>query len=105
MRRLLNTLYITMENAYLHAKGETLVVRADGVKEFIQLESIVIFGYVGVSPEAMHLCVDNGISLVFLTPSGKQMIAAIFGLWRARESASFKGVRGNRSFVPVLPTC
>ncbi|MED4571329.1 type I-C CRISPR-associated endonuclease Cas1c [Brevibacillus agri] len=49
--------------------------RADGAKELqvprIQLESIVIFGYVGVSPEAMNLCVDNGISLVFLTPTGR----------------------------------
>lgn len=75
MRRLLNTLYITLDNAYLRAKGDTLIVSAEGVKELqvtrIQLESIVIFGYVGVSPEAMHLCVENGISLVFLTPSGQ----------------------------------
>lgn len=75
MRRLLNTLYITMENAYLHAKGETLIVRADGVKERqvarIQLESIVIFNYSGVSPDAMQLCVENGISLVFLSPTGQ----------------------------------
>ncbi|OBR68966.1 subtype I-C CRISPR-associated endonuclease Cas1 [Paenibacillus oryzae] len=75
MRRLLNTLYVTLDNAYLRAKGDTLVVTAEGVKELqvarIQLESIVIFGYVGVSPEAMNLCVDNGISLVFLTPTGR----------------------------------
>lgn len=75
MRRLLNTLYITLDNAYLRAKGETLIVSAEGIKELqvprINLESIVIFGYVGVSPEAMNLCVDNGISLVFLTPTGR----------------------------------
>jgi len=75
IRRLLNTLYITLDNAYLSCKGETLLLHADGIKTIqvpvLNLESIVVFGYKGVSPEAMHLCVENNISLVFLTPAGQ----------------------------------
>ncbi|MFD0960063.1 type I-C CRISPR-associated endonuclease Cas1c [Paenibacillus chungangensis] len=75
MRRLLNTLYLTMDQVYVSCKGETLLVRAEGVKEIqvpiINLESVVIFGYQGMSPEAMSLCVENNVALIFLTPAGK----------------------------------
>lgn len=86
MRRLLNTLFITMENAYLGCKGETIIVRAEGTKELqlpiLNLESIVVFGYKGVSPEAMNMCMENGVSLVFLTPQGQ---------FKARVTGETKG--------------
>ncbi|MEX2105224.1 MAG: type I-C CRISPR-associated endonuclease Cas1c [Bacilli bacterium] len=86
MRRLLNTLYVTLPDAYLGCKGETLTVRSEGVKEIqvpiLNLESVVIFGYKGVSPEAMQLCVENQVSLVFLTPSGR---------FKARVTGETKG--------------
>ncbi|WP_270168202.1 CRISPR-associated endonuclease Cas1 [Paenibacillus sp. SYP-B4298] len=98
MRRLLNTLYITMENAYLHAKGETLIVRADGVKERqvarIQLESIVIFNYSGVSPDAMQLCVENGISLVFLSPTGQFKARVTGEVSKAATLEQLRGIEG-----------
>lgn len=75
MRRLLNTLYVTLPDAYLGCQGETLIVRAENTKELqvpiLNLESVIIFGYRGVSPEAMQLCVENQVSLVFLTPNGQ----------------------------------
>lgn len=35
------------------------------------LESVICFGYQGASPAAMQLCVESGVSLNFLTGSGK----------------------------------
>ena len=66
---------MTKPDVYIGAKGETLVVRSEEKKEIqipiINLESVVVFGYRGVSPEAMELCVDHGVTIVFLSPSGK----------------------------------
>ncbi len=82
----MNTLYITLPDSYLGAKGETLIVRANGVKELqvpiLNLESVIVFGYKGVSPEAMSLCVENNVSLVFLTPNGQ---------FKARVTGETKG--------------
>ncbi|MFX4302750.1 type I-C CRISPR-associated endonuclease Cas1c [Alicyclobacillus tolerans] len=86
MRRLLNTLYVTLPDAYLRAKGETLVISANGVKELqvpiLNLESVIVFGYKGVSPDAMHLCIEHNVSLVFLTPTGQ---------FKARVTGATKG--------------
>jgi CRISPR-associated protein Cas1 len=83
---LLNTLYVTLPDAYLGCKGNTLIVRSEEGKELqvpiINLESVVIFGYRGVSPEAMQLCVDHQVSLVFLTPNGR---------FKARVTGETKG--------------
>jgi CRISPR-associated protein Cas1 len=74
MRRLLNTLYITTPKSYLCKDGLNLVVSVEGTEIFripIQnIESVVYFGYLGMSPGAIKLCADNGVSVVFLSPSG-----------------------------------
>lgn len=83
---MLNTLYVTLPDAYVGSKGETLTVRSEGVKELqvpiLNLESVVVFGYKGVSPEAMNLCIENNVSLVFLTP---------YGRFKARVTGETKG--------------
>ena len=75
MRKLLNTLYITDENAYLSLEGETVVCRSEGKAElklpFANVESIVCFSYVGCSPALMGKCADNGVPLAFFTPHGR----------------------------------
>jgi CRISPR-associated protein Cas1 len=49
MRKLLNTLYITSDNAYLCLDGDNIVCRLDDDKKFRMpfdnLESIVCFNY------------------------------------------------------------
>ena len=49
MRKLLNTLYITNENAYLSLDGENLVCRIEDETKFRipfdNIENIVCFGY------------------------------------------------------------
>ncbi|MCF0186114.1 MAG: type I-C CRISPR-associated endonuclease Cas1 [Bacteroidaceae bacterium] len=75
MRKLLNVLYITRPNGYLKKDGLNLVVEADGEEIFRipihNIEGVVTFGYLGASPGAIKLCVDNNVSLAFHTPTGK----------------------------------
>lgn len=75
MRKLLNTLYITNEQAFLTLDGENIVCKIDG-KEAIRLpvlniESIVCFSYIGCSPALMGKCVKNMIPISFMTPHGR----------------------------------
>lgn len=75
MRKLLNTLYVTLPEAYLSKDGQNVVVSVKQQEVFripsINIEGIVTFGYMGASPGLMKLCSDNGISLTFLTPHGR----------------------------------
>lgn len=71
----LNTLYVTTEGAYLHRDGSTLKVEVDK-KEKLRvpvhhLESVVVFDHVMVSPSAMGFLAEQGISLTFLSYSGR----------------------------------
>ena len=75
MRKLLNTLYVTTPEAYLSKDGLNVVVSVDNEERLripaMNLESIVSFGYMGASPGLMKLCIDNNISLSFMTPQGR----------------------------------
>jgi len=77
LRRLLNTLYITIPDAYLACEGENVVVKVMEETRFRipihNLEGIICFGFVGASPGLMHLCCERGVALSFLTPYGKFM--------------------------------
>lgn len=75
MKKLLNTLYVTTPESYLSKDGENIVVSLKQKEAFripaINIQSIVTFGYMGVSPGLMDLCSRFGISLTFLSPSGR----------------------------------
>ena len=75
MRRLLNTLYITREDAFLSLDGENIVVKADSSEiarfPFHNLDSVISFSYKGATPSLMGKCVEKGITLSFCTPQGK----------------------------------
>lgn len=75
MRKLLNTLYVTTPEAYLTKDGLNVVVSVDKEERFripiLNVESIVTFGYMGASPRLMKLCMDNNVSLSFMTPQGR----------------------------------
>lgn len=75
MKKLLNTLFITTETAYLSLDGENVVVR-DNDREIGRLpihtiDGILIFSYVGASPALMGKCAELNKSLVFLRPTGR----------------------------------
>ena len=75
MRALLNTLYVTTPQAYLHLDNDT--VRVDVEREtrlrvpLHHLQGIVVFGNVLVSPALMHRMADSGQSLVLLDAHGR----------------------------------
>lgn len=75
MRKLLNTVYVTNELAYLTLDGENLVCKIDGdIKlriPFENIENIVCFNYVGCSPALMGKCVGKTIPINFVSPQGK----------------------------------
>lgn len=75
MRRLLNTLYVTMPGSYLAREGENILIRLE--EEIIfrvpshNIEAIVYFGYPGASPSLLGLCAEKGITVSFLNPNGR----------------------------------
>lgn len=75
MRKFLNTLFVTNENAYLSLEGETVCVEIDGEKAgqfpLHTLDGIVCFSYFGATPVLMGECAKRGINLSFYKPYGK----------------------------------
>jgi len=75
MKKLLNTLYVTTPGAFLGQKGETVRVSFEQ-EELIRvpvhnLEGIVCLGAASMSPHAMRLCAENGVSVSFLSEYGR----------------------------------
>ena len=75
MKKLLNTLYVSIEDAYLSLDGENIIVTSDGEKigrfPLHNLENIVSVGYRGVSPALIGKCANDNISLNFISRSGR----------------------------------
>ena len=80
MRKLLNTLFVTSEDAYLALENENVVVykgdETAGRYPLQLLEGILCFSYKGASPALMGACAHNHIQLTFLTPNGKFLARA-----------------------------
>ena len=69
MRKLMNTLYITSEDVYLGIEGESVTVKKED-KVLMRvpihnIEAIVTFNYVGVSPALMRKCGERGVNISF----------------------------------------
>ncbi len=75
MKKLLNTLYVTTQGAYLAREGETVVVRHEHENllrvPIHTLSGIVCFGQVSCSPPLMGMCAENNVALSFLTEHGR----------------------------------
>ncbi len=75
MKKLLNTLYITRPECYLHKERETVVIKQgdDKLGQFpmLALQNIYCFGQVSVSPALMAACIESGVGLSFFTEFGK----------------------------------
>ena len=81
MRKLLNTIYITNELAYLSLEGEDLVCKIEGADKirlpFDNIENIVCFNYNGCSPALMGKCVSKSVPINFISPHGKFSTCAV----------------------------
>jgi CRISPR-associated protein Cas1 len=75
MKKLLNTVYVTSENASLRKDGENLVVSLDGDERsrvpLHRLASVVAFGPVAVSPALIGACAAAGVTIVLLDRVGR----------------------------------
>lgn len=75
MKKYLNTLYVTTQNAYLNKEGQSVVVNVE--KEvrlrlpIHTLDGIVCFGAVSMSPFLMHHCAESNVAVSFLSEYGK----------------------------------
>lgn len=75
MKKHLNTLYVTTQNAYLHKEGQSVVVNVEKETRLRlpvhTLGGIVCFGAVSMSPFLMHHCAENNVGVSFLSQYGK----------------------------------
>jgi len=75
MRKLLNTLYVTIPHAYLSKDGETVLVQVERETRLrvpIQtLEGIVCIGLVSMSPPLMGFCAEHNVGVSYLTEHGR----------------------------------
>ena len=81
MRKLLNTLFVTSENAYLSLDGETVCVEIGHQKAgqfpLHTLENILCFSRAGASPAFMGECARRGIGLCLFSPGGRFLCRAV----------------------------
>ncbi len=81
MKKLLNTLFVTTEDAYLSLDGENIVVSRDrheiGRFPLHTLDGIISFSYAGASPALMGGCAKRGVGLTFCTPGGRFLARAV----------------------------
>ncbi|PSH02790.1 MAG: subtype I-C CRISPR-associated endonuclease Cas1 [Acidobacteria bacterium] len=74
MRKLLNTLHVMTQGAYVHRDGETVAVKIDSETRLRvpvhTLEGLVCWGHVSCSPPVLALCCEKGVGISFLAESG-----------------------------------
>ncbi|WP_138494919.1 type I-C CRISPR-associated endonuclease Cas1c [Paenibacillus pinistramenti] len=82
MKKLLNTLFVTTPDSYLHLDGENIVIKNEdsilGRFPLHNLEGVCTFGYTGASPALMGACAERNIALTFMTRTGR-FLARVVG--------------------------
>lgn len=108
MRRLLNTIYVTAEEAWMRKDGANLVVESDGVEKgrvpLHMLEGVIGFGRPGASPALLAACAEAGVSVSFLNPNGRflaRLEGARSGNVRLRR-AQYRAADDVTQIVPIV---
>jgi CRISP-associated protein Cas1 len=82
VKKHLNTLYITSDDAYVRKERETFVVELNGKKAFQapihSIENVVCFGFKPLSPALMAFCAENNVGVSFLSDTGR-FLARVYG--------------------------
>jgi len=75
MRKLLNTLYVNTQGAYLHRDGETVAVKIENEVRLRvpvhTLEGLVCFGQVSCSPPLLGMCAEHDVGVSFMSEQGR----------------------------------
>lgn len=108
MRRMLNTIYVTSEAAWLRKDGENLVIEVEGVERgrapLHMLEGVVSFGRPGASPALLAACAEAGITISHLNPNGR-FLARVEGPRSGNvllRRAQFRGADDPGRAVPIV---
>lgn len=111
MKQIGNVLYVTTPEVYLTLNGENVVVKKDSAVSMRlplhNLESIVCFNYLGVSPALMGACAERHVGLTFLRPSGR-FLARVTGrtqgnlLLRRRQ---YELAAKDEDRLPIAASC
>lgn len=109
--QLLNTLYVTTPESYLHLDNDTLRIEIEHETRLRvplhHLSSVVCFGHVMVSPILMHRLADQGKSLVLLDGHGRfkaRLEGPVSGNVLLRQ-AQYHRVASADSCVAVAKSC
>lgn len=82
MKKHLNTLYITSDDAFVRKERETFVVEVDNEKVFQapvhSIENIVCFGFKALTPALMAFCAENNVGVSYLSDTGR-FLARVYG--------------------------
>jgi hypothetical protein len=69
MRKLLNTLHVMTQGAYVHRDGETIAIKVGQELKLRvpihTLEGLVCWGQVSCSPPVLGLCCERGVGISF----------------------------------------
>lgn len=108
VKRMLNTLYVTSEDAWLRKDGANLVVEVGGEERgrapLHMLDGVVAFSRPGASPALMAACTEAGVTISFVTPNGRfeaRVEGARTGNVLLRR-AQFRAVDDERFLCPVV---
>lgn len=75
MKTHLNTLFVTTDGAYLCKDGQAVAVRIEKETKLRvplhNLDGVMCFGRIGVSPQLMGACADQGVTITFLSSTGR----------------------------------
>ena len=76
MKLVRNTLYVTLEGAWVHKDGEAITIHKDHSKmaqfPIHQIGEIVCFGFgIGVSPQLTEYCASKGVTITYIDGRGK----------------------------------
>ncbi|MBN2439291.1 MAG: type I-C CRISPR-associated endonuclease Cas1 [Deltaproteobacteria bacterium] len=75
MRRLLNTLFVTTQGAYLYKDGETVAIRVERKTRMRlpmhTLEGIICFGRISCSPYLLGACAQKKIGISYMSENGR----------------------------------
>lgn len=82
MKKYLNTLFITTQDAYVSKEGDTVVVSVEKETKLQlpihSINGIVCFGRISMSPFLMGFCAENSVAVSFLTEYGR-FLASVRG--------------------------
>lgn len=108
MRRMLNTIYVTSEGAWLRKDGENVVVEVEGAERgrapLHMLDGIVSFGRAGASPSLLGACAAGGITVSLLEPNGR-FLARVEGVRTGNvllRRAQFRAAEDPARSVPIV---